>query len=107
MTAETISLKFPIEVGGKTITEITLRRPKVKDMPLLARIGEIEAAKVNDTLPKDLEAEATFLLIRAVTGLPEAVVGEIDMLDDFPAIAEAAAGFLESISPTAQPSGGQ
>ena len=32
MTRETITLQYPVTVDGETITELTLRRPKMADM---------------------------------------------------------------------------
>lgn len=105
MTTKTVQLKHPFEAMGKTFSEVVFRRPKAADMPLIARLEEIEkAAGESGPSPAD-EAEATFLLIRVVTGLPAAVIEELDLMEDLPAVSEEAAGFLESIAPRAPGSG--
>jgi hypothetical protein len=66
--AKTIILKHPVKVGELTVTEITLHRPKTKDF---IAIG---------TLPYDC-AGADARLAASVSGLPESVIGQIDIDD--------------------------
>jgi hypothetical protein len=108
MTTKTIPLRHPFEIAGKTFTEVVFRRPKARDMALLARLEEIERTKVEGGEPSPADqAEGVTLLLRAVSGLPQEVIEEIDLLEDIPTLSEEAAGFLEGIAPPAQASGGQ
>ncbi len=88
MTAprKTIRLNYPVdEAGGATIappiTEVTIRRPKAKD------IRALDAAK------SEGEAAQGLLMVQLLSGLSAEVVDEIDA-DDFRVIAEEAAGFF-------------
>lgn len=105
-----VTLTHPVNFGGREVKEVVFDRPKAKRMALMARMDGIRAsapigADGQPQLSKDQEVEITFLIIRAVTGWTEDEVGEIDMFDDFPAVGEAAARFLESIAPQAQAAG--
>ncbi len=104
MTTKTIPLKYPFDFGGKTISEISFRRLKAKDMPLLARLEglEGEGGKPEGTAN---EAEAAMLLVEIVTGLPREAVQEIDLMEDFPAVSEAAGDFLAGTAPPVQTDG--
>lgn len=106
MTTKTLALSFPVTVAGKEITEAVFRRPKGRDMRLLARLQELEPEE-GQAAASEAQSEATSLIIRAVTGWGPEVVDEIDLLEDIPRLAEAAADFLESIAPPAQASGEQ
>ena len=66
--AKTIILKHPLKVGELTVTDITLQRPKTKDFIALGM------------LPYDC-AEADARLLVSVSGLPESVIGQIDIED--------------------------
>ena len=66
--AKTIELKHLLKVGELAVTEITLQRPKTKDFIALG------------TLPYDC-AEADARLLASVSGLPESVIGQIDIDD--------------------------
>lgn len=113
MEAKTVQLAYPITVNGKTMSEVVFRRPKGRDMRLLARVEGIDSAApvtmVDGEEVKEVRgeaaAEASALLIRAVTGLSEAAMDELDLLEDIPKLSEEAANFLESITPPAQASG--
>jgi hypothetical protein len=65
---KTITLKHPVKVGELRVTEVTLQRPKTKDF---IAIG---------TLPYDC-AGADARLLASVSGLPESVIGQIDIED--------------------------
>lgn len=108
MDVKTITLAYPITVGGETITEVIFRRPKAKDMRLIARVealrGDIEKGTGQGA---EAEAEAALLLIRAVSGLSEAEVEELDLFDDIPTLSEEAGSFLEAIAPEAPKAGGE
>lgn len=83
----TVALKFPFEFEGRTITSLTFRRPKVKD---------IEA--IQTAVDTSGEVTASIVSVSRLSGLSEAAVREIDG-DDFIIIAEAMSNFLPR-SPT-------
>lgn len=101
MTAKTIPLSFPVVFGGQTISEVVFRRPKGRDMKLLARLGDIsDGGEGEEAKPAAIdEAEVSALMIRATTGISEEVFDELDLMEDIPRLTEAAADFLESIAP--------
>jgi len=68
ITQETIELIQPFDYMGEQVTELTLRRPKMKD---LRRIG---AAKGTD-------ADRAALMIQILSGLSPKAVDEIDGVD--------------------------
>lgn len=68
MESVRLSLSFPISVNGQTVTEIEVRRPKVKD------VRRSEAANVS-------EFERGLLMISYLTDLSDVAVGEIDTVD--------------------------
>jgi len=74
------TLKFPIEHDGRQIGEVSMRRPKVKDLRAMQAAG-------ND------EFEQSVLMISLLTGLPAEAIDEIDP-DDFTVLAEMVAGFF-------------
>ncbi|PCJ57848.1 MAG: hypothetical protein COA65_08880 [Rhodospirillaceae bacterium] len=85
MSDVTIKLNHPVEHNGETIDEITLRRPKVKDLRKLDAIkGEVEKG---------------VHLVSKLASLPSAVVDEIDA-EDFVKISEQVADFLGGSLPT-------
>lgn len=104
MTAKTITLKYPFEFEGKTISEVSFRRLKAKDMPLLARLEAMEGDGGKPEGTAD-EAEAAMLLVQIVTGLPRGAIEEIDLMEDFPAVSEAAGDFLAGTAPPVQTDG--
>ncbi|AQX19642.1 MULTISPECIES: phage tail assembly protein [unclassified Bartonella] len=75
----THKLLFPINVEGKERTEITLRRPKVKD------------AEATD---KTEGVEQTIIMISRLSGWPEEAVGELDV-DDMENIGKKLAAFIK------------
>ena len=78
-----IVLSEPVEWEGRKITELSLRRPKVRDL----RIME-EAAT---TMPGQLDQGAA--MVALLTGIPEGAVEELDAAD-FTKVSEAIAGFF-------------
>ncbi len=78
-----VPLSHPLKVGETTVTEVTLRRPKVRDLRALERLrapgtGEIDQGVAMAAMLCDLPLEA---------------VDEMDA-SDFAAISEAIAGFF-------------
>ena len=76
----TIQLKFPIPFGDDTITEVTVRRPKGKDLKGLHNLKESH----DDQLK----------LIARLIDHPLKVVEEMDMGTDLQAVGDAAMAFL-------------
>ncbi len=79
---QTIKLDYPIAAEGRTIDEITLRRPKVRDMLAADGLAGSEAEKE----------------IRMFANLAEMTPATIEALDlaDYQALQEAYKGFLSS-----------
>ncbi|MCG5240105.1 phage tail assembly protein [Azospirillum doebereinerae] len=75
----TIALSEPIVVGGRTLAEITLRRPKTGD---LRRMDKVTGGDLTKTL----------WMIGTLAELSPAEVDEIPA-DDLPRIADVVAGF--------------
>ena len=83
-TCTTVVLGIPVSVDGNTITEISIRRPKVRD---LRALEEVTQGK-----PSQLDQGAALLSLLA--GIPEAAVEEMDATD-FARASEVIAGFFE------------
>ena len=75
-----IDLVYPVTVDGKEIKAVELRRPKVKDLKIAAKIG------------KDAMEQET-LLIANLANLPVEAVEEMD-LADYTALQEQLKSFL-------------
>ncbi len=104
--SEPIKLKHPFEFGGKTISEVSFRRLKAKDMRLLADLEALEGEGGKHEGAKN-GGEAAMLLVQITTGLPREAVEEIDLMEDFPAVSEAAGDFLAATAPPAQAAGAE
>ncbi len=104
-----VTLTHPVTIGGREISEIAFERPKARRMALLARIEALRSAVPDGgeaaPMSKEAEVEVSYLMVRVVTGWTDEDVDEIDLIDDFPRVVEAAADFLESIGSVAQTSG--
>lgn len=74
-----IKLKYPIKDGGQDITEITLRRPKVRD--------QLAASKAQG------EAEQEVNLFANLSDLTPDLIGELDVAD-YQALQKAYTGFF-------------
>lgn len=81
-----IKLNEPIKIDGVNISELTLRRPKVRDRLAVERLG------TND-------AEKEVALIANLADIPKDAVEELD-LADYAKIQEALQGFLLPLNPT-------
>jgi hypothetical protein len=81
-----IKLIEPIKIDGVNISELTLRRPKVRDRLAVERLG------TND-------AEKEVALIANLADIPKDAVEELD-LADYAKIQEALQGFLLPLNPT-------
>jgi hypothetical protein len=81
-----IKLNEPIKIDGVVISELTLRRPKVRDRLAVERLG-------------NSDAEKEVALIANLTDFPKDAVEELD-LADYAKIQEALQGFLLPLNPT-------
>ncbi len=88
-----IELTVPLTVHGNTITELSIRRPKVRD---LRALEEATQGK-----PSQLDQGAALLSLLA--GIPETAIEEMDATD-FACASEVIAGFFEGVK--APPAGG-
>lgn len=82
-SSNTVALAVPMDWQGQTIAEVTIRRPKVKDLRAM------EASARDKTSQLDQGAD----MIAQLTGLPIEAVDELDA-EDFTAISEVIAGFF-------------
>ena len=85
----TINLKHPITVDGREVAELTLRRPKVRDLERMDKVpGEVAKA------------------VAMVADLAEISPDQVRELDaeDFTAVAEALGDFLGGVRPTSDKS---
>ena len=87
----TVSLSYPIEVDGKSVSTLTLRRPLVRDLIAAER------------QPGDIAQEAA--LLSACSGLPFEAVGRLDAADYRNAVHKAELGFTSRSAGTQDPSG--
>lgn len=81
MQNQTIKLKHSLLVDGREITEVTLRRPKVRDLR-------------NMDKQKGSDMEKTLWMIGSLSEMTPAEVDEIDA-EDLEAISGVIAGFTE------------
>lgn len=80
-TTTIIPLAHPFEAEGRTLSEVTIRRAKAKDIRAL------------DARADSSDMDKTFMMIELLTGLPAEVVDEIDAID-FSTIATAVGSFF-------------
>jgi phage terminase small subunit len=80
MNTVKISLKHPVKVDGRETTELSMRRPKVRDMMLSDR-------------PKVSDAEKELTLFASLLGISPDDLQELDMAD-YLTIQETYRGFL-------------
>lgn len=80
----TITLGIPVFIDGSTITELSIRRPKVRDLRTLEQA----------TQGKSSQLDQGAALLSLLAGIPEAAVEEMDATD-FARASEVIAGFFE------------
>ncbi|MBN9022527.1 MAG: phage tail assembly protein [Rhizobiales bacterium] len=80
---KTVRLTQPIAWDGKTVTEVQVRRPKVKDLRAMEQDNSVNATQIDQGV-----AMAALL-----TELPVEIIDEMDAVD-FAALSEVIAGFL-------------
>ena len=91
MTNTTVHLTYPVQHGGQTIAEITMRRPKVRDIERLDKLTGDAFRSV--TLISDLSGQAPDV-IREMDTADFKKLGEVvqDFLGDTPPIPENSEG---------------
>ncbi len=80
---KTVRLSHPIICDGKSVTEVHVRRPKVKDLRAMERDNSATATQIDQGVG----------MAAVLTELPVAVIDEMDAVD-FAAVSEVIAGFL-------------
>ena len=83
---KTVRLTQPIAWDGKTVTEVQVRRPKVKDLRAMERDNSAAVTQIDQGV-----AMAALL-----TELPVEILDEMDAVD-FAAVSEVIAGFLPQV----------
>ena len=80
---KTLSLHYPVTVEDRELSEVTITRPKVRDLKAMdaALVG------ITDKLDQGIVMAAT------LTGLPPEVIEELDA-EDFTKLSEEVAGFF-------------
>lgn len=81
--SETIKLEFPLTFEGKSITEISLRRPLVRDLRALDKARKDDAGELAHGIA----------MISQLAGLPVSVLDEMDA-GDFATVSDVLAGFM-------------
>lgn len=78
-----VKLRRPVTIGEQTISEVTVRRPKVKDLRAMERARE----------PGGTEMDQGVAMAAALCDLAVEVVDEMDAAD-FASVSEVITGFL-------------
>ncbi len=85
----TVTLKYPVEHGGATYSELTFQRLNA------GTLAKLEAEMRERDLNDEDRIRSSILLISAAARIPEEVVGLLDA-EDFNSANEAVADFLSS-----------
>ncbi len=80
---KTLQLLFPITIVDREVSEVTITRPKVKDLKAM----EAALDGIKDKLDQGI------VMVSVLTGLPPEAVEELDA-DDFTRLSEEVAGFF-------------
>ena len=78
-----VRLTQPIVCDGKTVTDVQVRRPKVKDLRAMER----------DNTAASTQIDQGVAMAALLTELPVEIIDEMDAVD-FAALSEVIAGFL-------------
>lgn len=87
-TPITIQLSTPVTFDGYTITELNIRRPKVRDLRVMEQ----------STADKSTQLDQGAAMVALLSGIPEAAIEELDAAD-FTRASEVIAGFFEKAAP--------
>ena len=80
---KTLRLHYPVTVEDRVVSEVTITRPKVKDLKAM----DAALDGIKDKLDQGIVMAAT------LTGLPPEVIEELDA-EDFTKLSEEVAGFF-------------
>lgn len=78
-----VKLSRPLKIGDRTVTEVTIRRPKVRDLRAMEKARE----------PGSTEMDQGIAMAATLCDLPLEAMDEMDAAD-FASISEAITGFL-------------
>ena len=87
-TPITIALTEPVTFEGHTITELQIRRPKVRDLRAMEQA----------TADKPTQLDQGAAMVALLSGIPEAAIEELDA-GDFTRASEVIAGFFTKAAP--------
>jgi len=87
-TPITIALTEPVTFEGYTITELQIRRPKVRDLRAMEQA----------TADKPTQLDQGAAMVALLSGIPEAAIEELDA-GDFTRASEVIAGFFAKAAP--------
>ena len=82
----TIELAVPVSVDGNVITELSLRRPKVRDLRTLEEATQDRSSQLDQGA----------VLVALLSGIPEDVVEDMDPAD-FARASEVIGGFFGEV----------
>ncbi len=82
-----VKFSRPLKIGDRTVAEVTIRRPKVKDLRAMEKARE----------PGSSEMDQGIAMAATLCDLPLEAMDEMDAAD-FAAISEAITGFLPKAS---------
>ncbi len=83
-----IALTEPVTFEGHTITELQIRRPKVRDLRAMEQA----------TADKPTQLDQGAAMVALLSGIPEAAIEELDA-GDFTRASEVIAGFFAKAAP--------
>ncbi|MFM8745087.1 MAG: phage tail assembly protein [Aestuariivirga sp.] len=78
-----VKLSHPLRLGDRTIAEVTIRRPKVRDLRAMEKAREPGASEIDQGIA----------MAAVLCGLPLEALDEMDAAD-FASISEVLGGFL-------------
>lgn len=82
-----VKLSRPLKIGDRTVAEVTIRRPKVKDLRAMEKARE----------PGSTEMDQGIAMAATLCDLPLEAMDEMDAAD-FASISEVITGFLPKAS---------
>jgi hypothetical protein len=88
---EAFPLRHPIDVAAGRLSEVRLRRPKLKD------VRAMQAAAFREEHPSSQDLAGIAALISSVTGLAPEEVDELDP-EDFMPLGEQITAFLQTVA---------
>ena len=81
-----VTLAHPLKIGDKVVAEVTIRRPKVRDLRTMEKMRE----------PGSTELDQSIAMTATLCDLPSEAMDEMDAAD-FAVISEVLGGFLPQV----------